>query len=257
MVQVAFVISDVALDIDAIELAQRLKVQFSIERIEALPPEAGSSILQITIDGVIVMIAPMGVGYPASDLESLPHVSRRGWNGKTPDYQSRDHAIVTTFGARSEKEAAAMLTVVTAGLCAAPTCKGVVWGNSGEFLHPATLPQYARDALGAEPPIAMWVNTLPYRTRDGIGLTTRGLATFVGRELHFVPHRDHSAEDLIGRGVDFSTYLFEQGLVLLDKQSVGYSKTDKLRVRWTEENVDGEDEPIKWIELHVEALDRN
>lgn len=251
MVQIAFVLSDSHIDVDAATLAQRVRSQFGVERVEPLAPSDG--IAEIKIDGVTVMIAPMGVAYPASDLDSLPSISVRGWrSGRPPDFANKDHAILTVVGEDNKKKAAAALTVAAAALCDPATCVGVMWASSEEFVHPSLIASAAKEAFGKAPPTTLWINTLPYETKDGFGLTTQGLSTFIGRELHFLPHREYTLEDLLVFSIDVSDYLLENGGVIRNGDTLDFSDTSNLRARWIDEKVEGEDEPQRWIELEVE-----
>lgn len=256
MVQIAFVVSDSHINVDAATLAQRVRNQFGVEKVEPLAPSDG--IVEIKIDGVTVMIAPMGAAYPTSDLDSLPGISVRGWaSGKRPDFTNKDHAILTVVGEHDEKKAAAALTVAAAALCVPATCVGVMWGPSEEFVHPSHIASAAKEAFSNAPPTTLWINTLPYQTKDGFGLTTQGLSTFIGRELHFLPHREYTLEDLLGFSLDVSDYLFEKGGIIQNGDTLDFSDTSNLRARWVDENVDGEKEPLHWIELSVEPASRN
>lgn len=250
--QLAFVLFAETQPIDAAALAARVKNLYALEQVTPVATEPGSTVVEIEIDGVVVMVASVGAPFPTDELRQLPPVSLRGWEDDKPDVSSRNHLIVTTHGHKDDRQAASLVTLVSSALCASESCRGIFWGTSDEFVSPRLMAEHARDAAAGETAADLWVNTYPYRANEGMGLTTSGLAEFVGREIHLLPHADHNAEELIGLGIDLADYLITNGPVLKNGHTVGFTDAQNLRVRWTEETVDGEEEPRRWIELKVE-----
>jgi hypothetical protein len=129
---------------------------------------------------------------------------------------------------------------------------GIYWGTSNVLAHKSIVLEAAEDVAIERPATALWVNAHPYQDDVGIGLTTEGLAAFVGRELHFLPHCEHQIDDLFNRALNFAEYLYANGLVVKDGESLGYSETDKFRARWTDEQCE-DGKVLKWIEFRVET----
>ena len=162
------------------------------------------------------------------------------------------HAVVVGTGGDA-KGVAVALTLVAAELCRAEACLGIYWGTSAVLAHKTLFVEVTGGVAVDAPAISLWVNAHPYETAEGIGLTTQGLSTFIGRDLHFLPHASHDLDGIFDRALDYSEYLYSNGLVVKDGESLGYSETDIYRARWSEERDEG-DATTKWIELRVEAL---
>lgn len=251
--QLAFPLFSKAPTFTATSLSDALSKRLRGHKIEAESDDG--SVLGINVDGASVLVSRMPAPFPASDLAGIHPFSKRGWH-KSSESAERNiqHAIVTVVGASTPKLEALAVTLVVAELCASDICLGVFWGTSGVLAHRTTFLEGVSGVDLNAPALSIWVGAEPYQGGDGFGLRTRGLAELVGRDLHFLPHRSHNDLGILfGRALDFSEYLYREGLVVLDGQSLGYSKTDVLRAKWTDEPVEGGNEVTRWIELAVEA----
>jgi hypothetical protein len=254
MVQLVFPLFREPPAIDTHAMAKSLQRR---HRANKFTPEAGKdSVSELRVDDILVMLMPIPTPIPGDDIANVHHFARRGWH-KTSDTPEnhRAHAIVTTVGDHDPKQQAAALTMVVGELCRSKNCLAAMWGASGVLAHRDVLIGLAEEVSANEPALMLWVDAMPYRNEQGVGLSTRGLSTFIGRELHFLPSPHHEIETVFDRAADFAEYLYAHGPVVLDGQSVGYSETDVIRARWTEDPGEKDGETRRWIELTVEKLD--
>jgi hypothetical protein len=210
-----------------------------------------NDIFTINVNKIAVIVSPIPQPIPGDDVSGLDEFSRRGWDNSVEPESHKAHAIVVGTGGDA-KDVALALTIVAGELCRVEACLGIYWGPSHVLAHKDFVVGATESVAVDAPAMWLWVNAHPYQTDDGIGLTTEGLSTFVGRELHFLPHPSHDLDDIFDRALTFSEYIYSNGLVVKDGQSLGYSETDVFRARWTEEAVES-GEPLKWIELKLEA----
>ncbi len=213
-------------------------------------------ICSIEVDSVSVLIKPIAAPIPGDDIAQTHPFARRGWHGTsdTPD-DHLAHAVVTSFGTADPKLAAVAMTIVLDEICQSQNCLGVLWGVSGVLAHRSIVTRFASRVDVDEPALNLWVSALPYQAEAGVGLSTRGLSAFIGRDLHFMPSEHHDPETVFERAMDIAEYLYANGPVVLDGQSVGYSEIDVIRAKWTEESSENDSDPQRWIELTVERLD--
>ncbi len=152
------------------------------------------------------------------------------------------HIIVSALGGPADfagcLEAARKTTfvaAVTAGI--APTV-GVLW-NTGETATPPERFQAAANGLAqGQWPLDVWVGMsffqgVPNDGRPTLGMCTKGLMEFVGREIEFRPC--HIPQQTIAeRVLGAASYLLSQGLVLNDGDTLGVSESERIRITYAD-----------------------
>ena len=211
-----------------------------------------NDILTIEVNDASVIVMPIPHPIPGDHITGLDPFSRRGWDKAVSPEDHKAHAVVVGTGGDA-KSVAVTLTIVAAELCRSEACLGIYWGASEVLAHKDFFVEATAGVPVDTPVISLLVNAHPYETAEGIGLTTQGLSTFIGRDLHFLPHTSHDLDEIFGRALNYSEYLYINGLIVKDGESLGYSETDIYRARWSEERCEG-GEISKWIELRVESL---
>ena len=176
-------------------------------------------------------------------------------------------ALVDPATTQEQVRAAEAVSAVAASFATSDNTLGIHWGEADMALPPASLiqafaqaGQEAEKAKEAGLPVkpawhrllTLWINIMPanaatfreaYRVEingpvpqavpnDAIGFVTKGLLSFVGREIEMVPSGRPTAEQALAL-VNLLAYLLDQGQVLHHEDTLGFSQersiTSKLR----------------------------
>jgi hypothetical protein len=157
-----------------------------------------------------------------------------------------------TFAER--REAAVHLTAVLGALCRTAPVIGVNWSDAETITKAALLPDWVLQVRQGKWPIHLWAQFIWFggqtdaQGRRMLGILTRGLRTFVGREIEFEPVA-LPPETVYDRVCGVVSYLLTQGMVLKDGDSVGISAREKIRVRHGV--IEGQNIPVLRLRLET------
>lgn len=221
--------------------AQSIKALIGTAPITVSPPhglvDAPYPGLRLAIGGtdVLVMIAaePLPV-----QVWSGPASYAMFWADASATFgAAQAHVIVATLkapGDHATAVAAATAVTLAAGAAAATLpVVGTLFETSGVMIKAKDIALLAKSiAQDRSLPVPMWVGITLYRANAGaveVGARSRGLASFLGRELDFKP-ATVAAEALIDRALDTAQYLLLHGDVLVEGNTIGASEEPPLQV---------------------------
>jgi hypothetical protein len=207
MAQLAFVLFAAAPKVNPALIVEAINQRHPIRRARVEPQVKDLSCL--SVDGELVLFRVMPEPFPPStEFGGLNPFSRRGWDGKPENPEANTaHILLATHSEQDNREAAMALTLVVEAMAATGPCVGIYWNDSGLLVHPSMMAGYAKATDGGPPPLALWVNAVPWSTENGLRVYTEGLATFVGRELDFPADKRFKLEDIFNRAMNIANYL--------------------------------------------------
>ena len=188
-------------------------------------------IVSFDIGGASAYVSHMRVPIPWSELEEACATSAM-WPEAEASLRSHDmHLIIAVTGEQSALERARLLTqVIASAIAACPAANGVYWGDAGLVTPTVVFRAAAIELLPRGPAIPLWVSfNAGHNETGGSAGFTRGLNALglVDIEATDAPE---SPSELYKRLESITDYLFENGLVIEDGDTVGESAREKIRV---------------------------
>lgn len=236
--------------LDGNAIAESLNATYHRQHFKADPAATKPSIL-LRAGHAQALITPVSKPLPRNEIQALDEFAWRGWrdSGEKADSHTA-HVVIKTRGTGDEKEAAALVTMVAYALCGMPNCLGVLWDSSRVIAHRNIITEQAKDVSRERPFTSLWVNGMPYKEGAATGLKTRGLAEFIGLELHFVPDPHFTDVALFQRAVDYAEFLYHNGRTAMGPgTNVAYVDDKMLRVNWVAVPATAKAPAQEWIEL--------
>lgn len=139
------------------------------------------------------------------------------------------HLLVAVMGgeARARGELFVKLAATCCGLAEA---LGVY--TSGTVFAPQMYRDFAGVMQEGELPVLNWVWFGLYRTEEGVGGYTYGLAPFGKDEIEVLPAagQEVAADELRNFLMDMAYYVLSQDVTLLDGETIGFSEEQKLPI---------------------------
>jgi hypothetical protein len=159
-----------------------------------------------------------------------------GWSGAREAVEEHcAHIFLIPMGDRTPSpEFARAFTFLVAGFTEAmPEVLAVNWHSSNQLASPEMMQQAAETLARGDVPLRLWVMPRQIPPAPGAGtpgILTSGLCAVVGREIEFDPGsmRWELAKD---RVLGLALYLCREGPVIGDGDTIGVSRTERIRVR--------------------------
>ena len=221
--------------------------------------EPGTAVL-IEIGRTVVTVMYIDQALPPGTLNEALAQNRVWKDAAESTARHTAHYIVSHINASRTfpevRQDAVAITLVCAALCKVTPANSVNWVASQTIVPAAKLDVNIATLTGGTWPLPMWVNLLPYggqHDADGralVGVLTQGLTAFVGREIHFVPGV-FDPKTVQERAIMLADYLIGNGAVLGDGDTVGISESERIRVRYVDDDRIG----VKTFELTVEQTE--
>jgi hypothetical protein len=204
------------------------------------PQDAGGNSHLIQIGGTTAAIMSIDAPLPPGELDRAFAAADLVWpDARATVAPHTAHIIVGNITGASDclgaVRCAGELSLLTAALCDLAPALAVYWGSGTVITRPQDFQEGAARFLSGTPPVDSWVQLqlLKGTTEDGlpgVAMTTTGLASFVGREIEFLPAKLHPA--VVGqRVIGTAAYLLMNGPVLEHGHTLGVSKDEAIRVR--------------------------
>jgi Domain of unknown function (DUF4261) len=155
---------------------------------------------------------------------------------------ARAHVIVALLNDAKDHASAlngaSAVTMVAGALAALLPVAAAVFTEARSIVKGGGITEMAARFAQGQVPDLLWTS-MSFRPgaalRDGRPSTaamTTGLAAFIGREIEFLPAPLTPAE-IAQRLIGLCQYLIVNGLVIKDGETVGLTKDEKIRVRYT------------------------
>jgi hypothetical protein len=158
------------------------------------------------------------------------------WPEAVPAGQRHRGHVVVTVMTKSEDRlliARCMTAVIGALIAVEPACSAVLWGAVVASAPPAfATASQAAFAVESELPKSLWVSVHPFRKDANrlVFILTLGLRVFAERELELEgPATQYQRMLHIAAGL--TTYLIVRGPVVRDGDTIGFSQTERIRLR--------------------------
>jgi hypothetical protein len=234
--QIAFTLYEPETAVDPATLVEAIRARHpgaNVSLPEAVSAAGGDApAFFILFEGKSIVVAPAPAPLPRDD-GFVEQASRRWPEARTAFERHRSHVIVSSLGTDEHALPAARIitAVVGALVAAAPGCAGVVW--SGAVATPAQdWIELSPSAFAPYPdfPFSLWINIQPFRYDSSIGAATRGLSSFVGREIE-LEGNGLDLQGVVTRVWGLAAYLIDRGSVISNGDTFGFSASDRLRVR--------------------------
>jgi len=225
------------------------------------PQDAAGNSHVIQIGGTTAAIMSIDALLPSGELNATFAAADLVWpDARATVAPHTAHIVVGNITGASDclgaVRCAGELSLLTAALCDLAPALAVCWPSGSAITRPQDFQEGAARFLSGTPPVDSWIQLqlLKGTTEDGmpgVAMATTGLATFVGREIEFLPAKLHPAV-VIQRVIGTAGYLLMNGPVLEHGHTIGVSPDEAIRVRHRErgQRTNG---PI--YELSLELLD--
>lgn len=190
-----------------------------------------NTLIEINIDDVTVTVGLIDAPYPAKTLEAEMESTRLFPNAKEALAGQTCHLVVflPEFKGTMVRKAL-LLTRILAALCEDPASLGVSWAVPTTLIAPKLFSEMAALASFDNPPVYLWFDMRVGKNSDGTyGGYTRGVDTFGFKDFEFRSTRS-TPKELDNLLISFICYLFENGDVLKDGDTIGFTATQKIKI---------------------------
>jgi hypothetical protein len=178
-----------------------------------------------------VILGKMPAPIPWSELEG-PCATSILWPQAADEVKQHNlHWIVTVSGEFVPLELSTLLTQATAAvLIACPSAIGVYWGNATLLIPKDMFIDFSKEVLPEGPPLHIWIDFRVGKDseKSSSGFTT-GLAALGHKEFEAQGVPEPPGE-LRERFLALTGYVIENGPVINDKDTIGESADEKIRV---------------------------
>jgi hypothetical protein len=204
------------------------------------PQDAAGDSHIIQIGGTTAAIMSIDAPLPAGELDVAFAGADLVWpEARATVAPHTAHIVVGNISGADDclgaVRCAGELSLLTAALCDLAPALAVIWCSGSVITKPQDFQDGAARFLSGTPPVDSWIQLqlLKGTTEDGmpgVAMVTTGLATFVGRELEFLPAKLHPAV-VIQRVIGTAGYLLMNGPVVEHGHTIGVSHDEAIRVR--------------------------
>ncbi len=245
-----------ALDIKASTVAKEIQKLFPIISDTLRAPAASGADNLLVIDGIVVAILVFDTPQPDESLAAAYKLNFIWPEARDVISAHRSHVILSIMGepsgfdkVTSSSRALAMATLALANISNA---LAMYWESSMALMKHGSIAGTIAGLGEGLPPLDLWVTYSPWADQKSgeIGLFSIGLRGFVGYEIEMAPRKE-SFGAVLQRAIALTGYLLEKGPVLKDADSIGYSETERLRVKFAD---DGTGEHV--LQITTEQVQR-
>src|SRR5262249_953517 len=134
--------------------------------------------------------------------------------------------------------AAAAVSRVAAVLAGQASVTAVYWENADLLVPSSAFREDVLNLTPDRPPISSWVQFfgIPGPAKEEVGIITKGLAPFIGRELELAP-KAHPQRMMLMKAYSIAQWLILQGLLVKDGDTCGASAEEIMRVAYKEKGI--------------------
>ena len=161
----------------------------------------------------------------------------------------RSHTVLSVMGETSGFDnvtsASRAMAVATLALANLTEPLAVLWDTSKALLKHNAIAGAITTLAKGSPPLDLWVTYSPWvdNKTGEIGLFSNGLKGFVGYDIELTPAK-RSLGQVLERAIALTGYLLDKGPILKDGDTIGYSETERLKVKFAD---DGQGETVLQI----------
>ncbi|MEA1938009.1 MAG: DUF4261 domain-containing protein [Pseudomonadota bacterium] len=229
----------------------------------AICPELATELSPVNLPGAIAdapLLFKLGEGLgPVLSIDSpapipeLTEIAKMSWwwpEAGAAIEGHKAHLVITRMSAGEDDSSdsrfdeAAYVTLLTAALVKVTSARAVFWGPGMKIADPAVFAEMTAILDKDMPPVLLWID---FRLFEGegetIGMITRGLEAFTGREMEIEPTDNLDAQTMVDRGMSLIAYLVTDGDTVSDGDTMGSNETEIIHVRLE----DRKDEPNVFI----------
>jgi hypothetical protein len=195
---------------------------------------ASGTVLDVRVsDGSFALVSVVSQPIPWGDLGPCVDAAEAYWaDAQTQMRSHRAHAIVAfTMNDGDALDRALMLTRIVAAVTACSDAVGVYWGD-GAVVQPAAAFVAEAQAMSREYlPLYLWLGFYGRQELDGrLTVRTYGLRRFRLMDVEVVAAPE-DLESMLGRAFNVAHYLLDNGPVLNDGDTIGFTEGERLKVR--------------------------
>ena len=179
----------------------------------------------------MVIVGMVQAPIPWSELEGPCETSVLWPEAEKALKAHKEHALVTVSAETDPVELSKLLTQVTAAVMASsPEALGVYWGNATLVVSKDLFIDFACEFLPDQLPLHIWIDVRVGKDGDTTSAGfTHGMAAFGHMELE-TRNAPEPPGELRNRLINLAHYMLENGPVISDRDTVGESEHEKIRV---------------------------
>lgn len=184
----------------------------------------------ITIDGVNVVIAYMGVPVPSGDIEGVAQYAYN-WPSVLDDFKnSTGHAIVSVLShSKPEVERFALLSKVLHAILSTSDSIGVYQGNQSLLIPKEQYIESAEDLTDDRIPIHLWVYLGLRKSEEGNSIYTYGMSEFDKYEMEVIDSA-LPLEELYDFISNICAYVISSNVTFKSGETLGYTDEQKINI---------------------------
>lgn len=210
--------------LDAAKIQDAARSKFSNLRVKST--DSSHSGVEISVDGIDLLVAHMPVPIPGGEVEQNTQISRF-WHGEPLDATHGSHLIVVAASDQPAIDRARAATRAAAAISLAHPVVGWYVGSSGQIVTPKVGVEMAEDDDSF---LALWVNVIASRDSDREwSMSTLGMEAFGHAEFEIV-RATGDPEPWFTRLLDLAVYVIESGPVLKHGQTIGQDEHEKIGI---------------------------
>ncbi len=207
-----------------------LKADWGIEDTEGEEnPREGGEAIAFSVDGMMATVGLMESKVPNGEAEYWANSNFMTREQSVAAAQSHQaHLLVAVLGGEAAPLEAGKLFVKVAAACLkAPNALGIY--DCGTVWLPEPFIQSAMTMQEGELPLTDLVFVGLFQNENGVSSWTNGLRSFGKEELEIV-NSSHTPSEVYDLMMNISSYLIQEGAVLRDGETLGYSAKQKLPI---------------------------
>jgi Domain of unknown function (DUF4261) len=194
----------------------------------------------LRIGDVIIAILDFDVPQPADVLEDAYRINFAWPEAKNLIGKHRAHVMLAVIGEQDGFEnvmaASKALAMAALALAVIRDAIAIHWSSSMALLRGASVEGTAQTMRETGLALDLWLAFKPWveREQGKVGLFTSGLRGFIGRDIEMVARKE-SLIAVVERALALAGYILTSGAVIKDGDTVGYSATEQLRIKFVED----------------------
>ncbi len=191
--------------------------------------------LTLNLNDEFMMIAPMAVPYPWSDLEG-PCTTSWMWPEGNPATNLKNHKshvlVMDMNGSADGISRRVLLTHLVGRLATLPGVVGIYWPEATLVHFPPIFTQMAAEATPKAPPLYLWVDFRILRnSNDTFSCFTTGLACLGLMEME-IAELNMQPSELRDWAISITYYMLDRGSPIPNGDTIGATADQQLRITY-------------------------
>jgi hypothetical protein len=222
----------IKLDKERFSSALRKRIS-AADRLETIELDEKENFLFVRVGGGTALISGMPGPIPNGELQEVCKLTWYWPESCATVADHRAHVLVLLMAPQGDRLQGALLqTKIIAALVESTPAIATYWGT--QLQRPEVFLKSSADATREKPPVPLWVMFRISRNDAGHpSLSTSGMRSFDLMEIE-AKDAPMPVTELLDLSLGMAQYLITKGPIIKDRDTVGHTNTQRIRVRHTE-----------------------